>query len=119
MPSDDYQPNPQSVSFPPIYQTAFALMDQGFSLLEKVDTRPQQPTDFRYLLVNPAFGKHTGRHDVIGKTIRQLVPGAEESTMAIYDQVALTGQSTQFEAYVASVDRWIEVNVFRISSQPA
>ena len=77
---------PQLVSVPTVYETAFHLIDQGFCLMEKVITGNEQSADFRYLLVNPAFERHTGLQDVIGKTIRQMVPGVEDSTMAIYDQ---------------------------------
>ena len=115
---DDQQLQPPSVSFLLVYQTAFALMDQGFCLLEKVNSDTQQPPDFRYLLVNPAFEKHTGLQDVVGKTIQEVVPEAQQSIMAIYEQVAASGQSSQFEAYVAPLDLWMEANVFRISPQP-
>ena len=49
----------------------FAKMDQGFYLLEKVDTPANDPSDFRYLMVKPAFEKHTGLANVTGKTIRE------------------------------------------------
>lgn len=61
---------PQHSTLPPslntIYASAFAKMDQGFCLIEKVDTLPNQPPDFRYLLTNPAFHTQTGLVDVIG-----------------------------------------------------
>ncbi len=63
-------------------------MDQGFCLLEKVDTPVYHPSDFRYQMVNPAFETHTGLTNVIGKTIREVVPQVEAGTMAIFDQVA-------------------------------
>ena len=114
----DQQIQPPSVAFPLVYQTAFALMEQGFCLLEKVNSDTHQPPDFRYLLVNPTFHKHTGLQDVVSKTIREVVPEAQQSILAIYEQVAATGQSRQFEAYVAPLDLWIQANVFRISPQP-
>jgi|GEM_PF-467476 len=101
------------------YHTAFMAIDQGFCLLEKVDTTPGQKPDFRYLLVNPAFAQHTGLQDVVGRTIRQLLPGVEEITMSRYDQVALTSQPIRFQTFVAELDRWIDANAFSISQQPA
>ena len=114
MTTDGQQPN--SLSSP--FHTVFAVMDQGFCLLEKVNTLPGYPADFRYLLANPSFEMYTGLHEVVGKTILETVPQAEESTMAFYDQVALTGEPGQFQDYVASLDVWIEANAFRISHQP-
>ncbi len=105
-------------SFDSLYATAFSNMDQGFCLLEKVHTAPDDTPDFRYLLTNPAFQTHTGLHDVVGKTIRQMVPLVDQSTMEFYHQAALSGESTQFQAYVAPLNRWFEVSAFRISQQP-
>ncbi|MGV3561311.1 PAS domain S-box protein [Larkinella arboricola] len=98
----------------PIYQTVMDSMNQGFCLLEKVPTPPNAPSDFRYLLTNPAFEEQSGLGQVVGKTIRQLVPGAQEHIMAHYDQAALTGQPVHFQDYVDSLDFWIEAHAFRL-----
>ncbi|MFD1144605.1 ATP-binding protein [Larkinella insperata] len=118
METTDPQQNASLDSFASVYATVFANMDQGFCLLEKVHNSAHHPSDFRYLMANPAFEKHTGLSEVVGKTIRQVIPQVEPETMALYEQVALTGQSTQFETYVAPLDRWMEANAFRISQQP-
>jgi len=115
----DPRPNASLDPFASAYATTLANMDQGFCLLEKVNTPDEQTPDFRYQMVNPAFEKHTGLTNLLGKTIRQVVPQAEKSTMAIYEQVALTGQPAQFQAYVAQLDSWLEANVFQVSQQPA
>ncbi|MBO0953196.1 hypothetical protein [Fibrella forsythiae] len=74
-PSDSPQ-NVALAAFASVYAIAFANMDQGFCLLERVDTSPNLPSDFRYLTVNPAFEKHTGLVNVTGKTILDVVsPG--------------------------------------------
>ncbi|UHG94968.1 ATP-binding protein [Spirosoma oryzicola] len=113
--------SPQNASlaaFTSVYAIAFANMDQGFCLLEKVDTPPHHPSDFRYLTVNPAFEKHTGLDNVTGKTILEVVPQAEQDTMDIYDQVAFTGQYAHFQTYVTQLDLWMEATVYQISQQP-
>jgi PAS domain S-box-containing protein len=73
---------------------------------------PSQPLDFRYVAANPAFERHTGLRNVVGKTILQLVPGAEPEVMQIYHEVALTRRPRHFEAHVASLDLWIEADAF-------
>ncbi len=95
------------------FSTLFTAMEQGFCLIEKVPTDPGAPTDFRYLAANPAFERHTGLVEVIGKTIRQLVPSAEASIMERYDRVVETGESDRFESYVAALDLWMDAEVFR------
>jgi len=90
------------------YRTLFIAMDQGFCIIERVEAAAGRPSDFRYLTANPAFERHTGMRDVVGKTIRALVPDAEDSIMDVYDEVARTGQPRRFEAYVAALDLWME-----------
>ncbi|MEH2169817.1 MAG: ATP-binding protein [Nostoc sp.] len=94
------------------YRSLFTTMAQGFCIIEKIETVGGQPSDFRYLTANPAFEHHTGMHDVVGKTIRELVPDAEQPIMDIYDEVVRTGQPQQFEGYVAALDLWMEAEVF-------
>jgi PAS domain S-box-containing protein len=94
------------------YRSLFTTMDQGFCIIEKVETLEGQPSDFRYLTANPAFERHTGIHDVVGKTSRDFVPNVEQHIMDIYDDVVRTGQPQQVEFYISDLDRWIEADVF-------
>ncbi|MGP1387743.1 MAG: ATP-binding protein [Thainema sp.] len=94
------------------YRSLFTSMAQGFCIIEKVETAAGQPSDFRYVTANPAFEKHTGMHDIVGKTIRDFLPDAEQHIMNIYDEVVRTGQPQQLEDYVAALDLWIEAEVF-------
>lgn len=98
------------------FRTLFTAMDQGFCVIEKVDTAPGEPSDFRYLSVNPAFERHTGMRDVVGRTIRELVPTAEQAVMDRYDQVVATGVPQRFEDYVEALDLWMEAEVFPASA---
>jgi PAS domain S-box-containing protein len=94
------------------YRALFETMDQGFCIIEKVATPRGKPSDFRYVTANPAFERHTGLRDVIGRTIRQLVPAPEASIMDRYDRVVRTGEPERFEGYVAQLDMWMEAEVF-------
>ncbi|MBO0952952.1 hybrid sensor histidine kinase/response regulator [Fibrella forsythiae] len=112
----DYTPL-EPDEFNEFYQVGFRAMNQGFCLLEKVDTSPGEATDFRYLLVNPAFEQRSGLHQVMGKRLRDVVPGIEEHIVAYYDQVALTGEPVEFETYVATLKAWISAYAFCIRQQ--
>jgi PAS domain S-box-containing protein len=94
------------------YQVLFTKMEQGFCIIEKVATAPGEPSDFRYITTNPAFERHTGLRNAVGKTIRELVPGAEDAIMDRYDEVAATGVAQRFEANVAALDLWMEAEAF-------
>lgn len=94
------------------YRTLFETMNQGFCIIEKIDTAPGQGSDYRYLVANPAFQRHTGLSAPVGKTIRDLVPSAEAEIMDIYDRVVRTGQPEHFVNRVSALDLWIEAYVF-------
>ena len=94
------------------YRLLFDAIDEAFCILEKIETPPGQPSDFRIIEANPAFTRQSGLSNVIGRTIREIVPNFEESTMSIYDHVAATGESVRFETQVAGLDIWTSVNAF-------
>jgi PAS domain-containing protein len=94
------------------YRTLFMAMDQGFCIIEKVESAPGRASDFRYLTANPAFERHTGLRNVVGRTIREFVPDAEEGIMDLYDGVARTGRHRRFKAHVAALDLWMDAEVF-------
>lgn len=95
MTTDDTSLDPHQLS--EFYRTSFTAMNQSFCVLEKVETAPNEAPDFRCLLVNPAFEQQTGRSQVVGKNLRQVIPGIEEHIMALYERVAVTGEPVQFE----------------------
>lgn len=113
----DYIPLDQT-QLSEFYHAGFAAMNQGFCLLEKVETALAAPADFRYLLVNPAFEQQSGLQQVVGKTLRQIVPGIEEDIIAHYEGVALRGEPVQFEEHVAALNAWISAYVFVVRQQP-
>jgi PAS domain S-box-containing protein len=96
------------------YRTLFNSIDEGFCIIEKVDTLPGEPSDFRYLETNRAFELQTGLKNAVGKTIRELVPNVEEGVMANYDRVVTTGEGVRFEAYVSQLELWIDAYAFGI-----
>jgi PAS domain S-box-containing protein len=97
------------------YRSLFNSMDEGFCILQ-VLFEQQQPLDYRYIEINPAFEQQTGLKNALGQTMRQLVPDIESFWVEIYGRVALTGQSMRFEDYSKSMGRWFDVNAFRIGN---
>lgn len=93
------------------YCSSFPTMKQGFCLVKKVATAPGELSDYRYVAAKPAFARQTGLHDVLGKTLRQAVPGAEPHIIAAYDGALASGEVCHFEEYVAALDRWIAAEI--------
>ncbi len=94
------------------YRTLFESMDEGFCILEIIFDAQQQPIDYRYSEINPAFAQQTGMQDALGRTIRELVPDIEPFWIAVYGQVALTGEPTRFVSHAEPLGRWFDVYAF-------
>ncbi len=101
------------------YRNLFESIDEGFCILEKVMGEADASLDFRYVEANLAFELQSGMRDVVGKTIRQLVPGAAEEWIFTYDAVLRTGESIRFERELVEMGRTrvLELYAFRVEAQ--
>jgi PAS domain-containing protein len=72
------------------YRTLFNAIDEGYCVLEMIFDAQQQPVDYRFLEVNPAFERQTGLVHAAGKRILELAPVAP-FWLALYGGVAHTG----------------------------
>lgn len=96
------------------FRTLFDSIDQGFCTIEVLFDDGDRPIDFVFQEVNPAFMRNTGLNDVVGKRMRELAPDHEEFWFETYGRVARTGEPRRFEAQAAALDRWYNVNAFRV-----
>ena len=87
------------------YRTMFEEMREGFLVLERV---AGDPVDYRFLAANPAYERHTGLSNPVGRTMREIAPTAEES-FECYRIVEETGLPQTMITQVPEVDRWFEV----------
>ena len=97
------------------YRMIFDGMLDGFALHRIVCDQGGRPVDYVFLDVNPAFEGMTGLRaaDILGKSLRQIMPQAEDHWVETYGQVALTGRPARFESYAAALDKHFEVVAFR------
>ena len=97
------------------YQTLFREMLDGFAVHEIVCDAGGSPVDYRFLAVNPAFERLTGMQgaEIIGKSVREVMPRIEKHWIDTYGKVALTGEAVHFENYSRDLDRYFEVTAFR------
>jgi PAS domain S-box-containing protein len=96
------------------YRTLFESMDEGFCTIEVLFNEKNEPQDYRFLDVNPAFEKHTGIQNARGKRMREIAPEHEEHWFATYGKIALTGEPARFENVAAQLHRCYEVHAFRV-----
>jgi PAS domain S-box-containing protein len=99
------------------YQALFEKMLDGFALHDIICDPQGNPVDYRFLTVNPAFENLTGlkAKEIVGRTVREILPEIEEYWIETYGKVALTGESTFFENYIKELDKYYEVTAYRTS----
>lgn len=97
------------------YRALFSNMTEGFALHEVLLDERGEPSDYRFLDINPAFERLTGlsRDEVVGRTLREVIPDAEPFWMETYGKVALSGEPARFENYIAPLNRHYEVFSYR------
>lgn len=95
------------------YRVLFQSIDEGFCVIEVVfdDGRP---VDYIFLDVNPAFEKHAGLSNVVGRHARDLVPDLDQHWFDAYGHVLHTGESLRFQNVAAALGRVFDVFAFRV-----
>jgi len=97
------------------YRTLFETIDEGFCVAEVIFDDLDQPIDYRFLEVNPAFERLTGLSNATGKRMRELAPKHEAHWFETYGEVARTGRPVRFENEAKELGgRWFDVYAFRI-----
>ena len=96
------------------YRALFDAIDEGFCLVEKVDTAPDEPSDYRYLVTNPAFARHTGIGGVVGRTMRKVFPDAAPSWYDTFDSIIGSGEAFRFEHGLITHGRVFDVYAGRL-----
>jgi PAS domain S-box-containing protein len=96
------------------YRALFESINEAFCIIQVIFDESGKGIDYRFLEMNPAFERHTGLMDAVGKTARELIPDLEERWSETYGRVATTGNREQFVDVSAAMDRWFEIDCFRI-----
>lgn len=96
------------------YRMLFETMFSAYALHEIIVNEDNQPINYRFLEVNPAFERITGMKasQVVGKTIYDLFPATDIKTIQTYGEVALYGDKLQFEQFSNEHKKYFEVIAF-------
>jgi len=96
------------------YDNLFNRMSEGCALCEIILDKNQDPVDYRFLKINPAFGTHTGMSakNSLGKTIKEIYPDIEDFWIKTYGNVAITQEPMQVQDYNHNTNRWYDVAAF-------
>jgi PAS domain S-box-containing protein len=98
------------------YRELFESIDQGFCTIEVLFDENENPIDYRFLMVNPAFERQTGIPDAAGRRMREIVPLHEEHWFQIYGRIALTGEPMRFENPATQLQRYYEGLAWKIGA---
>jgi PAS domain S-box-containing protein len=99
------------------YRKIINSMDEGYCLLEMIYDDNDNCIDYRYLETNPVFEEQSGLRNVLGKTVKEVLPDVESSWLEKYCRVAETGESLRFDDYSESLQRWFDVYTFRMEEE--
>ena len=99
------------------YQTLFNSIDEGFCTIEVIFDQNNKPNDYKFLEMNPAFGKQTGLIDAKGKLVSDLAPDLDEMWFKIYGKVALTGNPKRFINEAKPFNRWYDIYAFKVNKK--
>jgi PAS domain S-box-containing protein len=97
------------------YQMLFHQMMDGFAVHEIICNEAGNPSDYRFLAVNPAFEQMTGlmAENIVGNTAHEVLPGIESHWIETYGKVALTGEPAFFDSYSADLKKHFVVTAFQ------
>ncbi|PKQ38126.1 MAG: hypothetical protein CVT59_02550 [Actinobacteria bacterium HGW-Actinobacteria-1] len=96
------------------HKLLFEGMAEGFAVHEIILDDEGRPCDYRFLQANPAFERLTGLKvkDILGKTVREVLPGTEPIWIERYGKVALSGEPANFEDYFTLLDQYFDVRAY-------
>ena len=96
------------------YRQLFESMQSGFALHEIICDKKGTPCDYRFLEVNKAFEKFTGlkAENLIGRTVKEVMPETEEHWIETYGRIALTGKAESFDEFSKVLNRHYSVAAY-------
>ncbi|HWQ47808.1 MAG TPA: PAS domain S-box protein [Methanosarcina sp.] len=96
------------------YRMLFTNMTEGFALTEIIYDKNGRPYDYRYLEINPAYELNHGvkKEELLGKTLLEAFPNTTTTTIEKFGEVALSGQSTNFEIFSQVLNKYIDIYAF-------
>ncbi len=97
------------------YRRLIASMQQGLALHEVILDDNGNVCNYKFLKVNDAYEQLTGlkKENIIGKTIRDVMPSTDNISIDRYGQVALTGKPINYEYYSEKRGKFFEVISYR------
>ena len=91
------------------HRAVFDALEEAFCVIEVILDAEGTAVDYRFAEVNHAFEDHTGLSDVLGKTVREVLPQIEPFWIDTYGQVARSREPARFVEEIQLLRRWFKV----------
>ena len=99
------------------YRNLFENIDEGFCVIEFIDGPHGPLSDYVHVEANPAYIRHSGIANIVGKTGRSELNASEaDAWIATFRSVLETGNPIRFERELEATDRYLEVAGMRIGA---
>lgn len=100
-----------------LYRMFFDNSDDGFIVTEPIFDENGKAVDFRFLNVNLAYERQTGRKKTVveGKSAKEIDQDLEPYWVSLVGNVAKTGKSERYENYNRRTGRWYDASYFLYS----
>jgi PAS domain S-box-containing protein len=96
------------------YRALFESMDEGFCVIEFLDSPHGPDSDYIHIMANAAYERHAGIPNVVGQKLREMVPDEADAWVARYGAVLRTGAPIRFEQELVATGRHLSLSSFRI-----
>jgi PAS domain S-box-containing protein len=96
------------------YRTLFQNLGQGYAECELIRNAEGRVTNFRYIMLNPAFERIIGLKvaDMLGRTAREAVPDIADSHFEMYERIVEAGVPSRQEYRIDALNRWYENHIY-------
>lgn len=92
----------------------FHSLSLGYALHRMIYDRNGKPIDYQFIDINEPFTRMTGlkKDFVIGKNVREIIPGIEDFWIEKYGKVATTGEPDSFESFSSELGKKFRISAF-------
>ncbi|HAM63760.1 MAG TPA: hypothetical protein DCP62_09010 [Erysipelotrichaceae bacterium] len=96
------------------YRLLYTQMDQGLALHKIITDENGEPIDYEFIDINQSYMNLLGvrPENVIGKRVKEVMPGIEPYWIEEFGRVALTGKPSNFENFFATTGRYYSTHTF-------
>jgi diguanylate cyclase (GGDEF)-like protein/PAS domain S-box-containing protein len=96
------------------YRLLTTEMQLGLALHEIICDDQGSPIDYRFITINPAYEVLTGLigDEIIGKTVKEILPNIETYWIETFGEVALHGKSIMYENYSSELKKYYRVSAY-------